>query len=173
MPFDWCNVSSTAQKGNGNAAHAAAQPQINRRQLPPLSESRIRDSDTMRTTPHSPSSRVGRRVAATPVRILASSGTLIVRRRRTSFVYDAKARSIGIVRSSSIASPPVATSPASAAAAALEGDGKQSTAYPFPEIEARWQNYWLENKTFRTPEVVDTSKPKYYVLDMFPYPRWA
>lgn len=36
------------------------------------------------------------------------------------------------------------------------------------EIETRWQKYWLENKTFRTPE--DQSKPKYYVLDMFPYP---
>ena len=36
------------------------------------------------------------------------------------------------------------------------------------EIEPRWQAYWLENETFRA--VVDTSKPKYYVLDMFPYP---
>jgi leucyl-tRNA synthetase len=46
-----------------------------------------------------------------------------------------------------------------------------STAYPFPDIEAKWQQYWEENQTFRTPEEVDTSKPKYYVLDMFPYPR--
>lgn len=43
--------------------------------------------------------------------------------------------------------------------------------YPFPEIETRWQQYWEENQTFRTPDVVDTTKPKYYVLDMFPYPR--
>tara|TARA_R110002124_G_C8962150_1_gene514178 strand:- start:358 stop:2895 length:2538 start_codon:yes stop_codon:yes gene_type:complete len=35
-------------------------------------------------------------------------------------------------------------------------------------IETKWQKYWLENKTFKTP--TDTSKPKYYVLDMFPYP---
>jgi hypothetical protein len=48
-----------------------------------------------------------------------------------------------------------------------------STAYPFTEIEARWQEYWEKNQTFRTPEELDTSKPKYYVLDMFPYPRWA
>lgn len=48
---------------------------------------------------------------------------------------------------------------------------KQSTAYPFPEIEKKWQEYWEANKTFRTPDEVDTSKPKYYVLDMFPYPR--
>src|SRR6202022_1689128 len=34
-----------------------------------------------------------------------------------------------------------------------------------------WQRYWLENKTFRTPDVSD--KPKYYILDMFPYPSGA
>ncbi|MFT4604670.1 MAG: leucyl-tRNA synthetase [Rhodothermales bacterium] len=42
--------------------------------------------------------------------------------------------------------------------------------YPFEDIEARWQQHWQENKTFRVPHDVDTSKPKYYVLDMFPYP---
>jgi leucyl-tRNA synthetase len=35
-------------------------------------------------------------------------------------------------------------------------------------IEPRWQRYWLEHKTFRTPDAAD--KPKLYVLDMFPYP---
>ena len=44
-------------------------------------------------------------------------------------------------------------------------------AYPHSKIETKWQQYWEENQTFRTPENVDTSKPKYYVLDMFPYPR--
>ena len=44
-------------------------------------------------------------------------------------------------------------------------------AYPFHEIEPRWQRFWEENRTFRTPDDVDTSKPKFYVLDMFPYPR--
>ncbi|WP_020401766.1 leucine--tRNA ligase [Gracilimonas tropica] len=39
------------------------------------------------------------------------------------------------------------------------------------KIESKWQQYWLENKTFKTP--TDTSKPKYYVLDMFPYPSGA
>ena len=39
------------------------------------------------------------------------------------------------------------------------------------EIEPKWQQYWLEKKTFKTP--TDTSKPKYYVLDMFPYPSGA
>ncbi len=37
------------------------------------------------------------------------------------------------------------------------------------EIEPKWQQYWLENKTFRTDDN-DRDRPKYYVLDMFPYP---
>ncbi|KAJ4980861.1 hypothetical protein NE237_031698 [Protea cynaroides] len=45
--------------------------------------------------------------------------------------------------------------------------------YPFHEIEPRWQRYWEENHTFRTPDEVDTSKPKFYILDMFPYPSGA
>lgn len=39
------------------------------------------------------------------------------------------------------------------------------------DIESKWQKYWLENKTFETP--TDKTKPKYYVLDMFPYPSGA
>ncbi|XP_059285940.1 leucine--tRNA ligase, chloroplastic/mitochondrial [Lycium ferocissimum] len=46
-------------------------------------------------------------------------------------------------------------------------------AYPFHEIEPKWQGYWEDNKTFRTPDEIDTSKPKFYVLDMFPYPSGA
>jgi leucyl-tRNA synthetase len=40
------------------------------------------------------------------------------------------------------------------------------------EIENKWQKYWDENKTFKTPDFnkLDKKKPKYYVLDMFPYP---
>lgn len=47
--------------------------------------------------------------------------------------------------------------------------------YPFDVIEARWQLYWLQNKTFRTPDPGEpgSDKPKYYVLDMFPYPSGA
>ncbi|KAJ7946327.1 Leucine--tRNA ligase [Quillaja saponaria] len=45
--------------------------------------------------------------------------------------------------------------------------------YPFHEIEPKWQRFWEENRTFRTPDEIDTSKPKYYVLDMFPYPSGA
>ncbi|PEZ08958.1 leucine--tRNA ligase [Bacillus sp. AFS018417] len=39
------------------------------------------------------------------------------------------------------------------------------------EIEKKWQAYWEENKTFRTPD--ETDKPKFYALDMFPYPSGA
>jgi leucyl-tRNA synthetase len=41
-------------------------------------------------------------------------------------------------------------------------------AYDPKRIEPKWQRYWQENATFRTNE--DRSKPKFYVLDMFPYP---
>ena len=43
-------------------------------------------------------------------------------------------------------------------------------AYPHSEIEPKWQQFWEQNKTFRTPDEVDRSRPKCYVLDMFPYP---
>ena len=43
--------------------------------------------------------------------------------------------------------------------------------YNFKEIEKRWQQYWVENNTYKVTE--DSSKPKYYVLDMFPYPSGA
>ncbi|MDQ0857994.1 leucine--tRNA ligase [Bacillus sp. V2I10] len=39
------------------------------------------------------------------------------------------------------------------------------------KVEKKWQNYWLENKTFKTTE--DKGKPKFYALDMFPYPSGA
>jgi leucyl-tRNA synthetase len=43
--------------------------------------------------------------------------------------------------------------------------------YNFNEIEAKWQKYWAENTTFRASN--SSGKPKYYVLDMFPYPSGA
>lgn len=60
---------------------------------------------------------------------------------------------------------------ATLATEASEATDRVSQAYPFTEIESKWQAYWEEQQTFRTPDKVDTSKPKYYVLDMFPYPR--
>lgn len=41
--------------------------------------------------------------------------------------------------------------------------------YNFKEIEEKWEKVWEENKTYKT-DAYDFSKPKYYVLDMFPYP---
>lgn len=60
----------------------------------------------------------------------------------------------------------------------LEQESVQSSrqplrAYPFHEIEPKWQTFWETNQTFRTPDAIDTSKPKFYVLDMFPYPSGA
>ena len=43
--------------------------------------------------------------------------------------------------------------------------------YNFKEIEAKWQQRWRDNKTYRV--VTDPSRPKFYVLDMFPYPSGA
>ena len=43
--------------------------------------------------------------------------------------------------------------------------------YNHQEIEAKWQKYWADNKTFRTG--TDKNKPKFYALDMFPYPSGA
>lgn len=40
--------------------------------------------------------------------------------------------------------------------------------YDHKKIEAKWQKYWLDHKTFKVE--IDPKKPKYYVLDMFPYP---
>lgn len=43
--------------------------------------------------------------------------------------------------------------------------------YNHKEIEKKWQSYWKENETYRTE--IDPSRPKFYVLDMFPYPSGA
>jgi leucyl-tRNA synthetase len=45
--------------------------------------------------------------------------------------------------------------------------------YPFTEVQNKWQAYWKEHQTFRTDPNCDKTKPKYYVLDMFPYPSGA
>lgn len=43
--------------------------------------------------------------------------------------------------------------------------------YNFREIEKKWQEYWIQNNTYKVTE--DNNRPKYYVLDMFPYPSGA
>lgn len=45
---------------------------------------------------------------------------------------------------------------------------KSSKDYTFKEIETKWQHYWEKHETFKTED--KGSKPKYYILDMFPYP---
>ncbi len=46
-----------------------------------------------------------------------------------------------------------------------------ATDYSFKEIENHWKKYWIDNKTYKVD--TDPSRPKYYVLDMFPYPSGA
>ena len=43
--------------------------------------------------------------------------------------------------------------------------------YNFREIEKKWQQYWRDQHTYQSE--INTGKPKYYVLDMFPYPSGA
>ncbi len=43
--------------------------------------------------------------------------------------------------------------------------------YDFKTLEPKWQSYWKNNNTYKTD--IDTSRPKFYVLDMFPYPSGA
>src|SRR5690554_2735164 len=43
--------------------------------------------------------------------------------------------------------------------------------YKHSAIEKKWQQYWKENQTYRVTE--DKSRPKFYALDMFPYPSGA
>lgn len=45
------------------------------------------------------------------------------------------------------------------------------TGYRAQTIEPKWQKFWDENKTFKTSE--EAGKPKFYALDMFPYPSGA
>jgi leucyl-tRNA synthetase len=54
---------------------------------------------------------------------------------------------------------------------AEQGREEQPRKVDFAALEAKWQRYWLEHATFRTQE--DDTKPKRYVLDMFPYPSGA
>ena len=45
--------------------------------------------------------------------------------------------------------------------------------YPHEQIEKKWQKFWAENRTFRTPDEPDPDREKFYILDMFPYPSGA
>lgn len=55
----------------------------------------------------------------------------------------------------------------------VESDSTATTSgYPFKEVEKKWQDYWDQHQTFKTPERTP-GKIKKYVLDMFPYPSGA
>ena len=51
----------------------------------------------------------------------------------------------------------------------LFSEGEIEMVFNHKKIEKKWQDYWLENKTFKT-DVSNFEKEKYYILDMFPYP---
>src|SRR5437667_2573170 len=53
----------------------------------------------------------------------------------------------------------------------VQGSQTGRARYQPQEIEPKWQRFWLEHKTFRAE--IDYTKPKYYILDMFPYPSAA
>ena len=101
--------------------------------------------------------------------MMASSGGLIRRRPQflvSAFTTTTTSRStFGRSKHHWMSSVDESTSTSSSTSAAAEG-------YPFAQVEQKWQEYWKENKTFQTP-VRDLSKPKKYVLDMFPYPSGA
>ena len=59
------------------------------------------------------------------------------------------------------------------AAIASESERTTSAGYAFGDVEAKWQKFWREEKTFATPRAIDATKPKFYALDMFPYPSGA
>jgi leucyl-tRNA synthetase len=105
--------------------------------------------------------------AASPRAGLA--GLLAARPARPAAAHAAAAAS-GAAPAEAPAAPP----PAPSAEPAAE-PGFRSSAYPFTEIEARWQALWEARQTFRTPPFaeLDTRKPKFYALDMFPYPSGA
>ena len=82
------------------------------------------------------------------------------------------ARAVPPADAASTVAPPAPTPASPPLDASLP---RRSRAYPFPDIEAKWQRAWEEGKVFRTPgmDEIDAAKPKAYVLDMFPYPSGA
>jgi leucyl-tRNA synthetase len=75
---------------------------------------------------------------------------------------------------SSSATPEATTSTTTSTTTPTTTTTPTSTAYPFAEIEPKWQAYWEQHQTFKTPErTAGTTTPKKYVLDMFPYPSGA
>ena len=101
--------------------------------------------------------------AASAVAAASSSRSAPSAARRTFVSSESVLSSASSRREMSAVDEQEATAAATAAAAG---------AYPFGEVEPKWQAYWEQEQTFKTPER-DMNKPKKYVLDMFPYPSGA
>jgi len=119
---------------------------------------------------YSPTQR--RRMMMTMTRSVVggSCGSLFIRARGTATTIRNPFRAYAAASSTSTEEK------TSSSRAAASGGGSGGGGYPFAEIEKKWQKSWLENKTFQTPSLnsgLDQSKPKFYALDMFPYPSGA
>lgn len=141
-------------------------------------------------------------VSRTKLALMMTMSTLLIfSRTATSFLPSSSSsssssaarrswsRNSAFLLSSSFSKPPAAApAPAPAArsncwhrsmatiddteAATTSSSSSSPTSYPFTEVEKKWQAYWAENETFKTPKRTSTVGKK-YVLDMFPYPSGA
>jgi leucyl-tRNA synthetase len=107
-------------------------------------------------------------VAFLPARVSRSSFRASAASARTTTTNKASpfARNLLAVHMSSSSKPELQSSASNSVV--------EKTGYPFAQIEPKWQAFWEENQTFKTPErPTGTTTPKKYVLDMFPYPSGA
>ena len=129
---------------------------------------------TAASAPHAPR-KATRRSMASPLiaagRRRATAWSRVPFDARSSAARAAAAFATGSHGSSDRATRTTTRAAADVTTAASTDAGTRPGGYPFADIEAKWQKHWAENKTFATPSQVDTSKPKFYALDMFPYPR--
>jgi leucyl-tRNA synthetase len=112
-----------------------------------------------------------------PMLMAAARRLMSAPRASASAAASSSSSSLAAVRHRSRA-PPLALRAAATEAAAPSQTTTPAPAggYPFAAIEAKWQRHWDDHQTFRTPDIaegLDTTKPKFYALDMFPYPSGA
>jgi hypothetical protein len=91
---------------------------------------------------------------------------------RVAQAFVTPSRSSFMIRRSPLLASTVRLGSATTSQEASASTPASPTQYPFSDVEKKWQRYWEENKTFKTP-VRNLDKPKKYVLDMFPYPSGA
>eukprot|EP00929_Paragymnodinium_shiwhaense_P051205 TRINITY_DN25784_c0_g1_i1.p1 TRINITY_DN25784_c0_g1~~TRINITY_DN25784_c0_g1_i1.p1 ORF type:complete len:975 (-),score=203.61 TRINITY_DN25784_c0_g1_i1:145-3069(-) len=108
-------------------------------------------------------------IGCTALALFAVSFARGYRRRR-----DAAASTASAPRGAKLVACCRAEAGTATASGASRGEVDAANAYNHAEIEARWQAYWEQHKTFCTPDRKPGSdRPKKYVLDMFPYPSGA